>query len=72
MGDANMSITSDKLRREFAESDAIRDAGLTTPKDIRRYDDICYGAHPLQKLDVYRPKGEAGRLPVIVSVHGGG
>lgn len=67
-----MSITSDRLRREFAESDAIRDAGLTTPKDIRRYDDICYGAHPLQKLDVYRPKGEARRLPVIVSVHGGG
>ena len=67
-----MSITSDKLRREFAESDAIRDAGLTTPEDIRRYDDICYGAHPLQKLDVYRPKGEAGRLPVIVNVHGGG
>lgn len=67
-----MSITSDRLRREFAESDAIRDAGLTTPEDIRRYDDICYGAHPLQKLDVYRPKGEVGRLPVIVSVHGGG
>lgn len=67
-----MSITSDKLRREFAESDAKRDAGLTTPEDIRRYDDICYGAHPLQKLDVYRPKGEAGRLPVIVNVHGGG
>lgn len=67
-----MSITSDRLRREFAASDAIRDAGLTTPVDIQRYDDIAYGDHPLQRLDVYRPGQAAGPLPVIVSVHGGG
>ena len=67
-----MSATSDQMRRDFGESDAKRDAGLTTPEDIRRYDDIAYGAHPLQVLDVYRPKGAAGKLPVIVSVHGGG
>ena len=67
-----MSITSDRLRREFAASDAIRDAGLTTPPDIQRYDDIAYGEHPLQRLDVYRPRQATGPLPVIVSVHGGG
>ena len=67
-----MSETSDRLRREFAQSDAVRDAGLTTPEDVLRYDDIAYGAHPMQSLDVYRPKGAKGSLPVIVSVHGGG
>ena len=67
-----MSVTSDRLRKEFAESDALRDAGLTTPEDILRYDDIPYGAHPMQRLDVYRPKDAKGSLPVIVSIHGGG
>lgn len=67
-----MSATSDRIRREFAASDAVRDAGLTTPDDIQRYDDIAYGSYPLQKLDVYRPKNATGPLPVIVSVHGGG
>ena len=67
-----MSETSDRLRREFAQSDAVRDAGLTTPEDVLRYDDIAYGAHHMQSLDVYRPKGAKGSLPVIVSVHGGG
>ncbi len=67
-----MSVTSDKLRAEFGAQDAIRDAGLTSPKDVRRFDDIAYGPHPQQRLDVYRPVDEAGKLPVIVSVHGGG
>ena len=67
-----MSVTSDKLRAEFGAQDAIRDAGLTTPKDIKRYDDIAYGPHSQQKLDVYRPRDAQSKLPVIVSVHGGG
>lgn len=67
-----MSALSDAIRREFAASDAIRDAGLTTPRDIRRFDDLPYGSHPQQRLDVYRPLEAAGRLPVIISVHGGG
>jgi acetyl esterase/lipase len=69
-----MSISSDKIRKEFGESDARRDAGLTTPDDIERYDDILYGKdRTWQLLDVYRPKNCKGRrLPVIVSVHGGG
>ena len=67
-----MSVTSDRLRREFGAQDAIRDAGLTAPADVERKTNIPYGAHPLQVLDVYRPKDAAGKLPVIVSVHGGG
>ena len=62
---------------EFCESnkkdDAIRDAGLTTPDDIQRFDNIFYGPDETRNyLDVYRPKAAKGKLPVIVSVHGGG
>ena len=61
------------VRRTFQEGDEIRDAGLTTPDDIERFDDIAYGSDPKwQMLDVYRPKGASLPLPVIVSVHGGG
>lgn len=69
-----MSAASDMVRINFKKGDDIRDAGLTTPDDIVRYDDIVYGDDPeWQVLDVYRPKKEEGRiLPVIVSVHGGG
>lgn len=60
------------LRRFFASLDAKRDAGLTTPEDVVRFDAIQYGDDPVwNTLDVYRPRGVEGPLPVIVSVHGG-
>ena len=68
-----MSVTSDMVRKMFKEGDDERDAGLTTPEDILRFDDILYGEDKKwQLLDVYRPKECKGKLPVIVSVHGGG
>lgn len=69
-----MSETSDFIRKMFKEGDDKRDAGLKTPENIMRYDDIVYGADAdWQVLDVYRPKNfEGKKLPVIVSVHGGG
>ena len=68
-----MSKASDTMRKEWAINDAKRDAGLTTPEDIKRFDDIQYGPDPKWNvLDVYRPRAEEGKLPVIVSVHGGG
>lgn len=69
-----MSQASDIVRTEFKKGDDLRDAGLTTPADIVRYDDIVYGEDPQwQSLDVYRLKAAEGKkLPVIVSVHGGG
>jgi acetyl esterase/lipase len=62
----------------FGKGDAKRDAGLVTPENVTRYDDILYGkSKKWQVLDVYRPKtavenGKPKPLPVIVSVHGGG
>ncbi|MBQ6334810.1 MAG: alpha/beta hydrolase [Erysipelotrichaceae bacterium] len=68
-----MSFVSWYIRRSFKKGDDKRDAGLTTPEDVKRYDDISYGNdHKFQVLDVYRPKASEGKLPVIVSVHGGG
>lgn len=61
------------MRIEWKENDAKRDAGLKTPEDIVRFDDIPYGPVPKwNELDVYRPKAAEGKLPVIVNVHGGG
>lgn len=68
-----MSASSERMRKEWAHNDAIRDAGLTTPEDIVRVDDLPYGPVPKwNELDVYRPKNAVGKLPVIVVVHGGG
>ena len=69
-----MSLGAYIFRKHCKKSDTARDAGLTTPEDIVRYDDIRYGTdRKWQTLDVYRPKNAEGEiLPVIVSVHGGG
>ena len=68
-----MSFTSSMLRWAFKHGDDKRDAGLSTPEGIERFDDLRYGAdEKWNVLDVYRPKGAEGKLPVIVSVHGGG
>ena len=69
-----MSETSDMIRKMFKEGDDVRDAGLKTPDEIIRFDDILYGTDSnWQVLDVYKPKAqEKANLPVIVSIHGGG
>ena len=75
-------IGSRLIRHDFGSIDKRRDAGQTTPQDITRFDNILYGSDnrlkKWQLLDVYRPKaaveadGSLKRLPVIISVHGGG
>ena len=61
-----------QMRREWAEGDAKRDAGLTAPEGLVRHLDIPYGEDDLQKLDVYYPEGTDTPLPTIISIHGGG
>jgi acetyl esterase/lipase len=68
-----MSISSLIVKTMFAKGDKKRDAGLTTPSDIQRFDNISYGSHKKwHLLDVYLPKSIQGKLPVIMIVHGGG
>lgn len=67
-----MSKISERIRKDFKESDAVRDEGLTEPDDVKKYRNLVYGGDPVwQILDVYRPENAEGKLPVIVSVHGG-
>lgn len=61
---------SEKIRREFGESDAKRDANLRVPQKLITIYDIPYGNDNL--LDVYYPEETKEKLPVIVNVHGGG
>lgn len=68
-----MSVESFSFWFFASRSDAKRDRGLKTPEDIRRIDRIPYGPDERwNTLDVYRPRGKAGKLPVIVNIHGGG
>lgn len=71
-----MSAMSEMIRAEFQANDEARDAGLTVPDSIECFRDIVYGTDAKwQSLDVYRPKAagaKENKLPVIVSVHGGG
>lgn len=69
-----MSEFSEALRKEFKAQDDERDALLSTPEDVERWDNIVYGKidRKWQVLDVYRPRqAEDEDLPVIISVHGG-
>ena len=68
-----MSLRVKYIRYQFGKNDAKRDAGLTTPAGVVRFDDLSYGPDAKwNRLDLYRPVGAEGKLPVIVSVHGGG
>lgn len=67
-----MSIISFMMRRGCKKSDTERDAGLVYPDNILRVENLSYGPHKMNVLDVYRPQKKEAKLPVIVSVHGGG
>lgn len=67
-----MSVMSFMMRMGCKRSDAKRDAGLVYPEDVIRSVDMSYGPHKMNVLDVYRPVNAQPKLPVIVSVHGGG
>ena len=69
-----MSEYSDIIRKTFSMGDAERDKNNHIPDDIIRYDNIRYDNkdEKWNLLDVYRPKNVEGKLPVILSIHGGG
>jgi len=61
------------IRTNWAIGDAIRDEGLTTPEDIRRFDNISYGSHGTANLlDIYVKDDATGIQPTIFNIHGGG
>ncbi len=61
------------IRTNWAIGDAKRDEGLTTPENIRRFDNISYGPYGKENLlDIYVEKSVSGLQPTIVNIHGGG
>jgi acetyl esterase/lipase len=42
------------------------------PLPVEEIRDVAYGPDPMQRLDVYRPKGVGDRRPVVIWIHGGG
>jgi len=68
-----LSLTSHLVNYTFLKADKARDKGLVTPDDITRFDNLSYGTDmKWNLLDIYFPKSRTGKLPVIISVHGGG
>ncbi len=70
-----MTHQSKKMIKGSTKADAKRDKGLTIPEDIEYKRDIPYGEeNRFHSLDVCYPKDTkpGDKLPVIVSVHGGG
>lgn len=70
-----MSLSSYIFCKMCTKSDRKRDEGLEIPKDVEYIRNIRYGENKKHHtLDICWPKGidEKDRLPVIVSVHGGG
>ena len=70
---------ADKKRKEWAQSDAVRDVGITEPEGVRKITDISYAESENANekkwhlMDIYYPEEEQKNShPVIVSVHGGG
>lgn len=69
-----MSEYAEIIRKAFSMGDAERDKNNKIPKTVQRYENIRYAKRDKQwnLLDVYRPKKAEGKLPVILSIHGGG
>jgi len=68
-----MIFDSEKFRRDCAANDQKRDAGLTTPDNIKRYDDIAYGPYGRYNLlDIYHKKDVMAPQKTIIDIHGGG
>lgn len=69
-----MEIAEMKLMmKNMATSDGIRDADLKEPTDLVKVRNISYGPYGSENLlEIYYPESQGAKLPVIVSIHGGG
>ena len=68
-----MSLQSVLFNIGASRSDRKRDALIPLPQGVTECRNISYGSHKKDNLlDVYYPMGAQGKLPTIVSIHGGG
>ena len=68
-----MSFQSVLFNIGASRSDKKRDALIPLPQGVTQCRNISYGSHKKDNLlDIYYPTGTQGKLPTIVSIHGGG
>lgn len=68
-----MSLQGILFQLNASRSDRKRDAAIPLPLGVTECRNISYGSHgKWSLLDVYFPAGTKGKLPTIVSIHGGG
>lgn len=68
-----MSFYTWMLKTMMTRGDRIRDRKLRAPENVEDLCDIAYcTGDGYNLMDIHRPKHYQGKLPVIVSVHGGG
>ncbi|MDO4492169.1 MAG: alpha/beta hydrolase [Lachnospiraceae bacterium] len=69
-----MSLAGRLFCRNAAKSDYERDKNLKAPTNVTAIVNVDYVGNkdPYNMLDVYYPNGTSEKLPVIVSIHGGG
>lgn len=68
-----MSLRSMVIRMVFERSDRKRDRLLKIPETVVVQRDIPYAEGGREHLlDIAKPRNATGKLPVIVSIHGGG
>jgi len=60
-----------EMRDNMAAGDQKRDAGVIDPEGLIRHNDLRYGPHPENLLDVYLPEDAQGPQPTIISIHSG-
>ena len=70
-------LTRALICRKWASNrrrDAVRLASQPLPTGVEVLEGLPYlsGSHPMHTLNLYRPLGADGSLPVIVDIHGGG
>lgn len=63
-----------KQREHFDKMTSTRASSFPMPDGVEEYLNIPYSddGDPAHRMDIYRPKGKHGSLPVIIDVHGGG
>lgn len=70
----NSLFTIHVLEKEFdcreAVAKSVTQKGVSMP-EIVAFTDLAYGAHPRQRLDLFRPAGDRA-APLVILIHGGG
>ena len=68
-----MQISTLIMRLTVSRIDRKRDKAIPLPTGVTEYRNLSYGPHgKWSRLDVYCPEGTTGKLPTVVSIHGGG